>query len=112
MISEVQAEAERKCKILRERHNEQEILVGKLMASSESLSKRIQEADRLTEEHDEMIKNIIKYTGEKFEDFEHRLVVGARCRGRKSADEDLVRLTPCSCLGVVCAFWVLPRKGA
>ena len=76
MISEVQAEAERKCKVLRERHNEQEILVGKLMASSESLSKRIQEADRLTEEHDEMIKNIIKYTGEKFEDFEqntHRL---------------------------------------
>ena len=41
MISEVQAEAERKCKVLRERHNEQEILVGKLMASSESLSSLI-----------------------------------------------------------------------
>ena len=70
MISEIQAEAERKCKVLRERHNEHEILLGKLMASNDNLARKIQETDKVTEEHDEMIKNIIKYTGEKFEDFE------------------------------------------
>ena len=76
LISDVQAEAERKCKVLRERHNEHEILLGKLMASNDNLYKKIQHSDKLTEEHDDMIKNIIKYTGEKFEDFEqntHRL---------------------------------------
>ena len=31
-VVEIQQEAERKCKILRERHNEHEILLGKLMA--------------------------------------------------------------------------------
>ena len=70
MISEIQAEAERKCKVLRERHNEHEILLGKLMASNDNLGRKIQQTDRVTEEHDDMIKNIIKYTGEKFEDFE------------------------------------------
>ena len=70
MIGEIQAEAERKCKVLRERHNEHEILLGKLMASNDNLGRKIQSTDKVVEEHDDMIKSIIKYTGEKFEDFE------------------------------------------
>ena len=69
-IKEIQDEAERKCKILRERHNEHEILLGKLLAMIDSHSKCLKNCEKVFDEHDDMIRNIVKYTGEKFEDFE------------------------------------------
>ena len=69
-IKEIQDEAERKCKILRERHNEHEILLGKLLAMIDSHSKCLKKCEKVFDEHDDMIRNIVKYTGEKFEDFE------------------------------------------
>ena len=70
-IREIQEEAERKCKILRERHSEHEILLGKLLAMIDSHSKCLKDCERVFDEHDDMIRNIVKYTGEKFEDFEN-----------------------------------------
>ena len=69
-IKEIQEEAERKCKILRERHNEHEILLGKLLAMIDSHSKRLKNSEKVFDEHDDMIRNIVQYTGERFEDFE------------------------------------------
>ena len=69
-IKEIQEKAERKCNILRERHNEHEILLGKLLAMSENHSKCLKNSEKIFDEHDDMIRNIVKYTGEKLEDFE------------------------------------------
>ena len=69
-IKEIQEEAERKCKILRERHNEHEILLGRLLAMTDSHSMRLKNSEKVIDEHDDMIRNIVKYTGERFEDFE------------------------------------------
>ena len=69
-IREIQEEAERKCKILRERHNEHEILLGKLLAMIDNHSKCLKNCEKMFDEHDDMIRNIVQYTGEKFEDFE------------------------------------------
>ena len=69
-MREIQEEAERKCKILRESHNEHEILLGKLMAMIDSHSKSLKNCQKSFEDHEDMLRNIVRYTGEKFEDFE------------------------------------------
>ena len=69
-IKQIQDEAERKCKVLRERHNEHEVLLGKLMAVSDTQSARLKHHEKVFDEQEEMIKNIVQYTGEKLEDFE------------------------------------------
>ena len=69
-IQEIEEEADRKCTILRQRHNEHDILIGKIQAITESHSKCLMNSEKVFEDHEEMIRNIIRYTGEKFEVFE------------------------------------------
>ena len=69
-IHAIEEEAERKCKILRQRHNEHDILIGKIQAIIESHAKCLRRSQQVFEDHEDIIKNIIKYTGEKFEVFE------------------------------------------
>lgn len=60
-VREVQAEAERKCDVLRARHSEQEVLLGKLLATVQSHANCLSNSQKVFEEQEERIRNIIRY---------------------------------------------------
>ena len=45
-------------------------MLGKLLAMIDNHSKCLKNCEKMFDEHDDMIRNIVQYTGEKFEDFE------------------------------------------
>jgi len=73
-IEVVEDEAERKCSNLRleslHRHNDHEVLLGKLQAVVESHSKCLKNSEKVFEDHQDSIHNIAAFANKKFEAFE------------------------------------------